>query len=215
MDNKDYINLLDYYSNIYSATLSELNTENNIRWNIFIVYLTGIVGITGYAIYTGDIYFLSAVPILHIGWYYGISVKILLLTYCDQNLKYLEAVMNSIIKKINPDFIKYELVHFSKMHIKALGDYRRPFKHSFSAFLTSFYIIPLMIFGFYYYYIISNLCTINTASNISNLAVIVILISYIPIIILILLFYIRASNRLYKESNALINNIETDIESNS
>jgi len=208
MDTDNYINLLNFYSNVYSATLNEFNTENNGRWNLFIVYLTGIIGITGYAIYRGNIYFLLAIPILHIGWFYGISVKVLLLTYCEENLKYLESVINNILKKVNPDFIKYELVRNNKLYVKAQGDYTKPFKHTFSGFIMSFYSIPILILVFYYYYVISNLSTLNTESKIPDLAIICILILYILIMILIGFFYARASYRLAKESNILIKNID-------
>jgi len=207
MKNTNQIELLNFYKDLYSTNINELNTENNLRWICLISYLTVIVGLMGYAFYLKEVIYFLALLFIQIGWFYGVTIKVLLLDYCNLNGKYLEIVMNKILEKCDIDLFKPKVVRFTDLHIKLQGDYRNPLTHPFSGFIYSFYLVLAIIYFGIYAFTILEFKSLNNIFNIPFNVILWILGVLFLVTILILIFFIRAEYRMQKEFDQLINKI--------
>ena len=208
MKNTNQIKLLNFYKDLYSTNINELNTENNLRWICLISYLTVIAGLTGYTFYLKEVVCFLGLLFIQIGWLYGVIIKNLLLEYCELNGKYLEIVMNKILEKWDIDLFKPKVVRFTDLHIKLQGDYRKPLTHPFSGFIYFYYSLPVIIYFSIYAFTILEFKRLNNIFNIPFNVILWILGVLFLVTILILIFYLRAENRMRKEFDQLINKIK-------
>jgi len=203
--NKSDIELLNVYKDLYTANMSELNSENNLRWTIFILYLTVILSLVGYAFYENELILFFGVLVIHIGWFYGITAKILLLMYCEFNGKYLEMVINRIVRKLDNVSVKPKVIRFTDLYLKLQGNYRTPLRHLYSGFIYLFYSIPAIIYIGINIYILFNYCNLKT--DIIDIPLYIngiILGFFFIIIVLITIFFKKAINKMFIDFSELI-----------
>lgn len=203
MNDENKIELLKTYSEFYKSNIDQMSQDYSTMWTLLIVYLTGILTVSGYIFFKGDILLLILLPIIHIGWFWGTINKTLWIIYHEENAKYLETIINKIIEKIK-GYSNYKIIKFTDLFLKLQGDYKHPFKHPFTTITIMFYSLPGIILAFIFY------VTFYLSYKYENKYLLVIIITtiiYIIIITIVMILYVLARNRMYDKSKEFIKNI--------
>ena len=125
MNDENKIELLKTYSEFYKSNIDQLNQDCSAIWTLLIIYLTGVLAVSGYIFFNAfnadnlnaDIILsLILLPIIHIGWIWGTINKSLWIIYHEENARYLETIINNLIEKIR-GCTNYKIIKFTDMFL--------------------------------------------------------------------------------------------------